>query len=191
MDALISLDHNMFTDINWGLSNSAFDLFFPFITDLHRNPWFIGLVILLSGYWVWRQRQKAAAGLICAALTIGISDIATSQLLKPIFKRDRPNSSVVAVHLRTHPHSGPSFPSNHAVNTFAAATVLSALLPPAMIFWYLCAVLVAFSRIYVGVHYPSDVLVGAAFGICVGLLAVRLILPWVQRKFGSPQLEIE
>jgi undecaprenyl-diphosphatase len=83
-----------------------------------------------------------------------------SDLLKVIVDRPRPHVS----HLVAVPHSG-SFPSGHSATSFACATVLAALVPRAAVPAYVLAAAVAFSRLYVGVHYPLDVLAGAALGI--------------------------
>ena len=181
MDELIAFDRSLFTDINFGWSNAFFDFLFPAITDLHRNSWFLLILIVLCSYWVWKKRRKAVAGLLCLTLTMAITDAFASQALKPIFARARPTEVGIPVHLRTMRHSGLSFPSNHATNMFAAATVLSALFPPVTLFWYFCAALIALSRVYVGVHFPLDVLAGALLGLGVGWLMAKKLLPILTR----------
>jgi undecaprenyl-diphosphatase len=70
---------------------------------------------------------------------------------------------------------GQSMPSGHAATSFSGAVVLTYLLPKAAPVFFLLAIAISFSRIYVGVHYPSDVLVGAALGAAVGLAGVALV----------------
>jgi undecaprenyl-diphosphatase len=187
MDGLLSFDQSLFVDINSGWSNPFFDLFFPLITDLHRNPWFLVLLVLLCGFWVFKRRQRAVAGLLCLALTLAVTDAGSSQIIKPLIARERPSQAGVPTQLRTHRHSGLSFPSNHATNIFGAATVLSALFPPATLLWYFFALLIALSRVYVGVHFPLDVLGGALLGVSVGWLMSRKLLPvltkYVERRW--------
>jgi undecaprenyl-diphosphatase len=70
---------------------------------------------------------------------------------------------------------GQSLPSGHAATSFAGAVVLTYFLPRSAPYVFLLAVSIAFSRIYVGVHYPSDVVAGAALGATVGLVGVGLL----------------
>jgi undecaprenyl-diphosphatase len=95
-------------------------------------------------------------------------------LLKHIGGRDRP----FIVNPAQDPLVGTpldlSFPSGHAATSFAGATLLSAFLPRLRLPLYLLAALVAWSRVYVGVHYPLDIVVGAVLGTVVALLFVYL-----------------
>jgi undecaprenyl-diphosphatase len=79
---------------------------------------------------------------------------------------------------------GQSMPSGHAATSFAGAVVLTYFLPRSASFVFLLAVAIAFSRLYVGVHYPSDVVAGAALGAAVGLAGVGL-LRLLQRTSGG------
>jgi undecaprenyl-diphosphatase len=70
---------------------------------------------------------------------------------------------------------GQSMPSGHAATSFAGAVILTYLLPRGAPLFFLLAAAIAFSRVYVGVHYMSDVLVGALLGAAVGLLGIGLL----------------
>ena len=78
------------------------------------------------------------------------------------------------------PHDG-SFPSGHAATSFAAATVLTLYLPRWAPLWILLAVAIGFSRVYVGVHYPLDVVGGAVLGVLVAT-SLRLLVAALQRS---------
>ncbi|HEY2218970.1 MAG TPA: phosphatase PAP2 family protein [Gaiellaceae bacterium] len=93
-----------------------------------------------------------------------------SDALKGAIPRARPH--VHALVARPHTHS---FPSGHATTSFACATVLALLLPRLRIPFFLLAAAVAWSRVYVGVHYPLDVLAGAALGVGIGLGVARAL----------------
>ena len=81
------------------------------------------------------------------------------------------------------PHDA-SFPSGHAATSFAAATILSFAYPRLAPFLYLLAAAVAFSRVYVGVHYPLDVLGGAALGMLVAVALRFLVRRRAQRRLN-------
>jgi undecaprenyl-diphosphatase len=151
---------------SWG------DSFFLFLTmPPHRVLLFLGLVTLLCTLGGSRGRKVALLALIAVTLTDQIG----SAWLKPWTERVRPCFVLPDVRLLIpgQSHSG-SFPSNHAANTFAVATVLFRLHPLAGALGLLVAALVSYSRIYVGVHYPSDALGGALLGTAIGLLVLRL-----------------
>jgi membrane-associated phospholipid phosphatase len=80
-------------------------------------------------------------------------------------------------------------PSGHAATSFAGAVVLTYLLPRAAPFLFLLAAAIAFSRVYVGVHYPSDVVAGAALGAAVALAALVLVRLRRPTSAGRPQSE--
>src|SRR5207253_2369749 len=93
-----------------------------------------------------------------------------SNALKALTDRDRPSLTYADVHPLVALPGSSSMPSGHAWIAFASATVLSAMLPNRRGWLYGLAALIAVSRVYLGVHYPSDVLVGAAGGVVTGLL---------------------
>ncbi len=107
-----------------------------------------------------------------ALLWVAVADLIaqlTTDLVKLIVHRTRPRVPTLVA----EPHSH-SFPSGHAASSFACAVVLAAYVPRWRVAFYLLAALIAFSRAYVGVHYPLDVLAGAALGVGIGLAVVGL-----------------
>jgi undecaprenyl-diphosphatase len=108
-------------------------------------------------------------------VAVAAAEIAAT-LLKFAIGRERPYVAFPEQEPLTRSVLDLSLPSGHAATSFAAATVLAALLPRSRAApLYLLAVAIAWSRVYVGVHYVSDVLAGAALGVAValGLLAAR------------------
>jgi len=173
LETLQSFDESLFLLINKSWVNGAFDVFFPFITDLLKKPWAVmGALPLLLGFWVYKQRGYAIKGIVAALLVVSACDLFSYRVIKSIVKRPRPNhieALASTVRVPGRPPS-PSFPSNHATNMFGLAVVLSWYIPAGFWLFYLYAALVAYSRVYVGVHFPLDVTVGACLGVGVAFL---------------------
>jgi len=127
----------------------------------------VWLVIAAMLALVWRRWQ--------VLLWVAIADIAaqlSARLLQDAFQRSRPDVRTLVA--KPHSHS---FPSGHAASSFACAVVLASLVPRWRVPLYVLAASIAFSRSYVGVHYPLDVVAGALWGVLLGkatLGAVRL-----------------
>jgi undecaprenyl-diphosphatase len=102
--------------------------------------------------------------LIWVVVAVGLADL-EADLGKLLIHRHRPFEHQIGPSLRTH-----SFPSGHSATAFAGATMLAYFAPRARVPLYALAVLIAFSRLYVGEHYPLDVVAGAALGTATALL---------------------
>src|SRR4029453_8853454 len=125
------------------------------------------VITIVIAAWAPRLRPIAFQVLVALLLTQGVVDLT----VKPFIARPRPFVAVAPTRVVGH-YRPPtySFPSGHAALAFAAATVLSVGVPRLKAAWLALAVLVAFSRVYIGVHYPLDVACGAVLGITVGIL---------------------
>ena len=166
---LRGLDYTLFHWINESWANSWFDAFFPWLTNLDRDRVFLwGALPVAAAWWVYARRGRAVKTLLAMALAIGLCDAFAYRFIKPLVKRPRPTQAGIAMTLRTHPPGSYGFPSNHACNTFAGAAVLALAEPPLLWPALAAAALVAYSRVYVGVHFPADVLAGALLGLLVG-----------------------
>lgn len=131
-----------------------------------------------------RTRRAGASILIALAFCTLVVDFA----LKPLVARPRPFMLDAGVELLIPKPGGLSFPSGHSAKSFAAAAALAASLPadcrrfaaPA----FLLAMLIACSRLYLFVHFPTDVLAGAAIGAALGIVAARVlrVLPHPSRS---------
>jgi membrane-associated phospholipid phosphatase len=135
------------------------------------------VVVLIAGYVVaWNQSVlPVAAGAVAAGVAWALANLA-----KAIADRPRPYQVVADAVLRQQPAHGTSFPSSHTAVTVAVMIALVPFLPRALAWVAIAyAVLVGWSRVYLGVHYPLDVLAGAGIGMAVGglvLLAVGALL---------------
>ena len=166
--SLPALDSLLFFLINHNLQNSFFDIVMPFIT---KKAWLIFLPLYL---WCFAKDRKTAT----IALVLGLSSLLLSDwgsnALKHFFERVRPCSELDGVRVLVGCGESFSMPSNHAVNAFAFITPFFILQRNRVRYLFVAvALLVGFSRIYVGVHYPSDVIVGALIGLLVSMSVLR------------------
>jgi undecaprenyl-diphosphatase len=145
----------------------------------------LGLLWITIGLAVALLRRAPTLALVVVAAVL-LAD-ATANLLKPVFGRDRPPLRYPSPEPLVPVPGTAAFPSGHAATSFAGAVVLAAVEPRLRWPLLVLAALVAWSRVYVGVHYPLDVVAGAALGAAIGLLAVRALLPRAGARPRSPR----
>jgi undecaprenyl-diphosphatase len=184
IELLYSIDVWIFFLINHTLANPVFDVVMPFVTDLNKNRPVLALLAVWIGYVVWKGGRNGRITIGLLLVTVIISDQLNSSVLKELFGRIRPCRALDDVRMLVNCGGGLSFPSSHAVNNFAAAAVIGQFYPKQRIYWLLFAALVAFSRPYVGVHYPSDVLAGGLVGFGIGSFIV-FIWRAVEKKYQN------
>lgn len=167
---LLNLDYAMFELINQKLISSYADLFFPWITDLHKTLVFKFTAIpLLFILFINRLKRSGLTFFIFLILSLSVNDFCGS-LVKNHFLRLRPFENPEISAVQKSAAGSKSFYSNHASNMFTFAMYTSQLIPQVKIPFFIFAGVVAYSRIYNGVHYPSDVLVGALVGLLWGYI---------------------
>lgn len=175
-DWLAAWDRALFHKLNRDWTAPFLDATLPHLTDLHKQRWFLYTAAAALAWWVWKGRKAALKVIVVVALAIGLADFVNHRLVKPAFSRPRPERAGIFPVLRTPSHAGLSFPSNHAANMGAAAAALSYAYPAYAPVFLGAAVLVAYSRVYCGVHYPADVLAGLLLGFLIGRLVAYLLL---------------
>ena len=184
IDFFYSLDVALFFFINHTIVNPFFDWLMPFITDLNKSKPVLGLLLLWVLYVLWKGGKTGRVTIGILILTVVISDQLNSSFLKEIFGRIRPCRTLEGVRMLVDCGGGLSFPSSHAVNNFAADTVITHFYKNQKWYWYIFAALVALSRTYVGVHYPSDILAGGTIGFGIGY-SMTYIWEMLNSKFTN------
>ena len=167
--------------------------------------WVVPLVLLAIAVGV-RAGFKGRAFLVVTLIAIGLSDAAFGNTIKHAVGRLRPHQSEVGVRtldlanpawrglfqplkqktsLGTgQDQPGNSFPSNHAANTTAAALIAALLWRRRGWLAFIPVLIVSYSRVYTGAHWPSDIFAGICVGLAAGLLAL-LFAEWVWRQWGT------
>ncbi|MEE9164742.1 MAG: phosphatase PAP2 family protein [Nitrospinota bacterium] len=150
----------------------------PLISD--EKPWY---PLILAGfiYVFYKDRKKASIVFLMVLLALGISEYLTSNFFKPFLGRLRPCNALKGVHLLVGCSDSFSLPSAHAANAAAISTVVCYEYRKLIIYMTLVVILVCYSRVYLGVHYPFDVLMGMITGVVYGLTVVGIkkgLLKW-------------
>lgn len=187
LDQLIQLDHQIFQAINQGLSNVFFDELMPVLRN--RYTW-VPLYLFLAIFWVKNYGKTGLWMVLFLILCFGISDYSSSSIIKPAVARIRPcNELHAAVIARVDCGTGYSFPSSHAANHFALALFFIVLFyrkwKPVLPIALLWAAAIGFAQIYVGVHFPIDILAGSILGAVVGYVLGILFLRFKPEKTWS------
>ncbi len=171
MHWLQQLDTELFRYLNLRLVNPVFDKVMPFLSG---NPYFLPFLVLVGILLLWKGGVRGRVCLVLAVLAVGLTDGVVCRAIKHDIGRVRPCLALSGVHcLLGKSHSG-SMPSAHAANWFAAVMVAFIYYRRSLRFMLPAALAVSFSRIYNGVHYPSDVLAGAILGAGGGAAVVWL-----------------
>lgn len=160
-------------------------------TNSWHNSWLDGLMIGLSSHvtWaavlifaitasIWRVDRQALRRLLLVCIAVAVGDAIAGNILKPWFGRLRPCHEMFMVVLPTGKCGGQfGFPSNHALNAGIILGVLYSMRAgwPVLLCSATLAFLVAFSRVWLGVHYPADVIVGLFSGATFGFLFGKIV----------------
>lgn len=172
-DFLVGLDLGLLKFFNSTLENGYMDQFWLFITQMHKSRVIMFFTVpALVALIVYIYRWEAIKLLIAVGVAVALADSIAYRGIKQVYERPRPfqNPATSTWIRKIGQAHGPSFPSNHAANSFAAAVVLAWYFRRLRYVFYGVAGAVAVSRVMLGVHYPSDVLAGSILGILVGWL---------------------
>ncbi len=191
MAPLEQADVWLFRLLNRELVHPAADDLMVFLTN-GRLSWHI--FVLAALFIVARKGKNAFLVLLLALLAVGLSDFVASGIFKPLVQRIRPCFALDHVRLLISQPRSYSFASSHAANSAAVAVIIwicfhrGAVVEKLFIgTMILYALAISFSRVYVGVHYPGDVLAGMVIGIFSALL-VYLLFSWLLKNIIQPRL---
>ena len=162
------MDSNILLFIQEYIRNPITDPIFKFITSLGNGGfiWILCTILLL----LFKKTRKI--GFMCAVVLLA-SLVLNNLILKNLIARARPYDMIQGLKILVEAPTDFSFPSGHTASSFAAATVLFLTVPkkygiPALVL----AALMGFSRLYIGVHYPTDVLAGLISGVLIAIVTV-------------------
>ncbi|MEM8524855.1 MAG: phosphatase PAP2 family protein [Bacteroidota bacterium] len=173
METILALDEALFSFINQDLANPFLDTIMPYWRE--KTTWIPLYIIILAFAFLKFSWKKSTLFVILLVSTVGIADQISSQWIKKSVERIRPcNDQAMQeeLHLLVSCGSGYSFTSSHATNHFAVALFIAFSLFSDKKIWrallFFWATTIALGQVYVGVHYPLDIIVGALLGLSIG-----------------------
>tara|TARA_B100000427_G_scaffold321255_1_gene321562 strand:- start:1147 stop:1725 length:579 start_codon:yes stop_codon:yes gene_type:complete len=177
---LHTIDNSVLLWVHANLSNVVFDISMPFITDEKNWRIPITLLIFILGF------KTGTKGKLCLGILIislALTDAICGNILKPFFERIRPSHlNLDGINLLVSKGGKWSMPSNHAANMFSLATVLSYFYTRFRLSLFSLAIIIAFSRVYVGVHFPGDIIIGGLIGYFIALMVLTF---WGKLKLNE------
>ena len=185
MERLLEMDGQLLLWIRETFGNPVLDRIMIFISSLANKGmlWIgIGMVLLLLGV---KGRKWSERGLL-VLLSLALNAVICNVWLKPMVARTRPYD-LLGYEILVRRLGDYSFPSGHTSASFAAATALYAIDRRWGTAAYILAVLIGFSRLYLGVHFPTDVLAGAVIGILAAKAAQWILEKKLHFRFHSSE----
>lgn len=170
---VLALDKDIFLLIN-SISNPILDPFFVSISYAGATLFWVSIIIIL-----WVKKEKKISRRLFLAFII---DTISLLVLKWFFLRPRPFERFAGIEVLGFTEIGSSFPSGHSQRIFSGMFILSSFYKKLRIPLMTFSVLVAFSRIYIGIHYPIDVLIGSLNGIIIGMISLAIPLKRILKK---------
>jgi membrane-associated phospholipid phosphatase len=195
LQSLENLDRSLFILINRDFNIPILD---PFMLLLRNPNTWIPLYVFMAFWSYFRLGQKAWLFILFSLITVSLTDSITAFLLKPFFERLRPcqEPGLEGIVRILNGCAGKySLPSNHAANHFGLATFwfasISTLTSRKWHWLWAWAFLICYAQVYIGKHYPGDILFGGLFGSLVGTLSFRTYRWILHRKEKTDSVQLK
>ena len=180
---LLAKDKALFSLINGKWTCELFDTILPWVRD--SKNW-IPLYVVVLAYLFYKWGKAAWKWVVLVGLNVALTDQISSSFFKPFFHRLRPCVDPELMYqsrlLLDHCSGGFSFTSSHAANHFGVAMFIVMTLQPLLknyrYVFLLWAATIAYAQVYVGVHFPLDIIAGSFIGILVGYFNGKLFHKW-------------
>ncbi|MGY8671626.1 MAG: phosphatase PAP2 family protein, partial [Verrucomicrobiia bacterium] len=183
MDLLQSIDRALFNFGNQTLSNPVFDWLMPFLSG---NRLFAPFVICAAIWLIWKYKARGVLCVLFCAIAVGIGDGWIINTLRKVVQRPRPFNDIETAITLVGRTGSFSLPSAHSANAFAISMVCLIYFRNSWKFMLPLAFGITYSRVYNGVHYPADTVMGAVMGAGYGLMFVwlaRELWTWAGQKW--------
>ncbi|MBN2102405.1 phosphatase PAP2 family protein [bacterium] len=182
LDLIKTMDKTLFLTLNRSVANPVLDAVMPFITDVHN--WIIPILLIWLYLMIFGGKKGRITG-IGLIFLITLSDQLSSSVIKPFVHRFRPchpDFFIEGGRFLIGMKKSMSFPSSHATNMGAMATYFSVKYPKTRWIVISIALIISYSRVYVGVHYVTDALAGLLLGILCGGFILKSET-WIRRAW--------
>jgi len=191
---MLTLDLEILYFFNVMLSAAWLDSVMSFLTNLQH---WLPVYILAFAYLIFKFKWRGVRMVVACLLLVGVADFVTNKFIKELIARPRPCSIIndpsgLYSWIKTPdgPRLGFSFPSSHAVNNYAAVIFFILLFPKnrKLLWLFVPATIVSITRIYLGLHYPSDLLGGMMIGAVFGWIFAMMYKKVGEKFFFSDEI---